>query len=405
MSSKEIKDEINYDDPIKSSNEINDISLNSFNNDFKRFGISVIFIFISILIWGILGTTCIFWLKHATTTFVNLKNAKCYKNGGGSLNFLDIYFPYDKDYLPYKLQKGEGCETLNPVGSIPKIKDNLCDNPFNGLKGTGSTTIELVKKVDFPYNYFSNIKDLEEIINNESASDTSRYWNLLKKISIQGWLYSFVNSRYALHKIFEQTNNNNQLPLPSFLILFLSQIIFAIIIFIKFFVSLFSPIAHIFKSIYSNELYTYLFKFTSILINSTKDNYNNSNSENLIEGIIKFFKTLLLIFISFLTIPIDLFIMGTLLIIACLITCPITGSIFIISLLSIFIQPFKLIEGAFKSGKFVDIFTCNSQLLLLLFGFFVTYSANKYLDPSISPFIATSYALYIIHSIVKFLMS
>ena len=402
MSSKEIKDEINYDDPIKSSNEINDISLNSFNNDFKRFGISVIFIFISILIWGILGTTCIFWLKHATTTFVNLKNAKCYKKGGGSLNFLDIYFPYDKDYLPYKLQKSEGCETLNPVGSIPKIKDNLCDNPFNGLKGTGSTTIELVKKVDFPYNYFSNIKDLEEIINNKSASVTSRYWNLLKKISIQGWLYSFVNSRYALHKIFEQTNNNNQLPLPSFLILFLSQIIFAIIIFIKFFVSLFSPIAHIFKNIYSNELYNYFFKFTSILINSTKD--NNSNSENLIEGIIKFFKTLLLIFISFLTIPIDLFIMGILLVIACFITGPITGSIFIISLLSIFIQPFKLIEGALKSGKFVEIFTCNSQLLLLLFGFFVTYSANKYLDPSISPFIATSYALYIIHSIFKFLM-
>ena len=150
----------------------------------------------------------------------------------------------------------------------------------------------------------------EEIINNESASVTSRYWNLLNKISIQGWLYSFVNSRYALHKIFEQTNNNNLLPLPSFLILFLSQIIFAIIIFIKFFVSLFSPIANIFKNIYSNELYNYFFKFTSILINSTTDNYNNSNSENLIEGIIKFFKTLLLIFISFLTIPIDLFIMG-----------------------------------------------------------------------------------------------
>ena len=349
MSSKEIKDEINYNDPIKSSNEMNDVSLNSFSNhNFKKFGISIVFIFISILIWGVLGTTCIFWLKHATTTFVNLKNAKCYKKSGGSLNFLDVYFPYDKNYLPYNLPKGEGCEGLNPVGSIPKIKDNLCDNPFNGLKGSGSNTLELVNKVDFPYNYFSNIKDLEEIINNKSVSVTSRYWNLLKKISIQGWLYSFVNSRYALHKIFEQTNNNNQIPLPSFLILLLSQIIFAIIIFIRFFVSLFSPIAHIFKNIYSNELYSYFFKFTSILINSTKDNYNNSNSENLIEGIIKFFKTLLLIFVSFLTIPIDLFIMGILLVIACFITGPITGSIFIISLLSIFIQPFKLIEGALK---------------------------------------------------------
>ena len=97
--------------------------------------------------------------------------------------------------------------------------------------------------------------------------------------------------------------------------------------------------------------------------------------------------------------------MGLLLIIALFITVPITGLIFIISFLTIFIQPFKLLEGAFKSGKFVGIFTCNSQLLLLLFGFFVTYSANKHLDSSISPFIAASYALYIIHTIFKFLMS
>jgi hypothetical protein len=96
--------------------------------------------------------------------------------------------------------------------------------------------------------------------------------------------------------------------------------------------------------------------------------------------------------------------MGILLTLSLFITGPLTGLIFLISLISIFVQIFKMVEGALKSGKFLDIFTCNSDLLILIFGFFVTLSASQNLDSKISPFIATSYGLYVVYAFFKFLL-
>lgn len=402
MSSKELEDETNYDNPLNSENTF-DSSLNSFKNDnFKKFGISVIVIFISILLWGFLGTTCIFWLRHATNTFINSKSSSCYKqDGGGAVNFLDIYFPYNEDKLPYNLPPG--CENLNPIGSIPQIKDNLCENPLNVFKGKGTTVIDLVKKVDFPYNYFTNIKKLDEIINDKSRNPTYRFWNLIKKIYIGGWLKSITQSRKIMHGFLNW--NNDSLKINSTIILLFTKLFLAIFTFIRFFVSLFYPFYFIFENIYINPVTgNNFFKFTSMLINTTKSNYNDTQSVNAAQGIFKFVKIILLFLVSIFTIPLDLFIMGLLLILSLFIIGPLTGLIFLISIISIFVQIFKMTEGALKSGKFLDIFTCNSDLLLLIFGFFVTLSASKNLDSKTSPFIATSYGLYVVYAFFKFLL-
>nr|UZT28832.1 hypothetical protein [Nucleocytoviricota sp.]UZT29152.1 hypothetical protein [Nucleocytoviricota sp.] len=404
MSSKELEDETNYDNPLNSENTF-DSSINSFKNDnFKKFGISVIVIFISILLWGFLGTTCIFWLRHATNTFINSKSSSCYKQeGDGAVNFLDIYFPYNEDKLPYNLPSG--CENLNPIGSIPQIKDNLCDNPLNLFKGKGTTVIDLVKKVDFPYSYFTNIKKLDEIINETKNryTTTYRFWNLIKKISIGGWLKSITQSRKVMHGFLNW--NNETLKINSTIILLFTKLFLAIFTFIRFFVSLFYPFIFIFKNIYVNPVTgNNFFRFTSMLINTTKSNYKNTQSENAVQGILKFLKILFLFLVSIFTIPLDLFIMGILLILSLFITGPLTGLVFLISIISIFVQIFKMTEGALKSGKFLDIFTCNSDLLILIFGFFVTLSASKNLDSKTSPFIATSYGLYVIYAFFKFLL-
>lgn len=405
MPSKELEDETNYDNPLNSENTF-DSSLNTFNNDnFKKFGISVIVIFISILLWGFLGTTCIFWLRHATTTFINSKDSLCYEQTGSknTVNFLDIYFPYNEGKLPYNLPKG--CENLNPIGSIPEIKDDLCDNPLNAFKGKGSTVINLVKQVDFPWSNFKNIKDLDDIINQtkKGYTTTYRFWNLIKKIFIGSLLKSFTQSREIMYRFLNW--NNDSLKINSTIILIFTKLFLAIFTFIRFFISLLYPFYYIFKNIYVNPVTgNNFFKFTSMLINSTKGTYKNTESQNAAQGIFKFLKIIFLFLVTILTIPLDLFIMGILLILSLFITGPLAGLVFLISIISIFVQIFKMTEGALKSGKFLDIFTCNSDLLILIFGLFVTISASKNLDSKISPFIATSYGLYVLYAFFKFLL-
>lgn len=396
MPSKEVDDEPVYDDTNDLENNF-DSSLNTLNNDnFKKFGIEVVVIFISILVWGFLGTTCIFWLRHATNTFKNSKSSLCYKQeAGGALNFLDIYFPYNEEKLPYSLPSG--CENLNPIGSIPQIKDNLCENPLNTFKGKGTNVIDLVKKVDFPYSYFSDIKKLDEIINDNTNkySRSYRFWNLIKKIYIGGWLKSITQSRKFMYGFLNW--NNDSLKINSSIILILTKLFLAIFTFIRFFVSLFYPFYFIFKNIYVNPVTgNNFFLLTRMLIDYSSTD-SNTQSNNFIAGIFKFLKIIFLFLVSIFTIPLDLFIMGLLLIISLFIIGPLSGLIFLISIISIFVQIFKMIEGALKSGQFLNIFTCNSDLLILLFGAFVTISAHKNLDSKISPFIATSYALYVVY--------
>lgn len=405
MPNKEVDDEPIYDDTNDLENDLEnnfDSSLNVFNDDnFKKFGISVIVIFISILVWGFLGTTCIFWLRHATKTFINSKSSLCYKQEGegSAVNFLDIYFPYNEHKLPYNLPSG--CENLNSIGSIPQIKDNLCENPLNMFKGKGATVIDLVKKVDFPYNYFTNITNLDNIINHteNKYTRTYRFWSLIKKIYIGSWLKSITQSRKIMYGFLNWNNNLvSSFMYNSTIILIFTKVFLAIFTFIRFFVSLFYPFYFIFKNIYVNPVTgNTFFKFTSMLINSTKSSYKNTESQNIAEGIFKFLKIIFLFLVTILTIPLDLFIMGILLIVSLFITGPLVGLVFLISIISIFVQIFKMIEGALKSGKFVDIFTCNSEILLIIFGAFVTLSASKNLDSKISPFIATSYGLYIVY--------
>jgi hypothetical protein len=105
------------------------------------------------------------------------------------------------------------------------------------------------------------------------------------------------------------------------------------------------------------------------------------------------------------TLALDIFIIGLFTIIFLIVFGPLFGFIFMVSLLSIFVQLFSLFEGAIRSGKLTEIFKCNTNLLIFIFGFFVFMSAKHNLDPYMFKFIGISYVLYVCYTLFKLFIS
>ena len=103
------------------------------------------------------------------------------------------------------------------------------------------------------------------------------------------------------------------------------------------------------------------------------------------------------------TIPIDAIVMTILFILCLIIVLPVIFIVLLISIFSIFAQLFSLFSGAFESGKFVSLYSCNIHLLIVIFGAFIIYAASKNLDSTTTSFMGTSYGLYIIYQIYLFL--
>lgn len=410
MSSEDIE---NATDKINSeSDKIKDTLQ---NENIVEFSKQVFLSFATVLILGILGTTAVFWMKHGSSLInLNIEDRSCFTNDKSDFTFIDKYFPYDQTVLPYNYP--DKCSKRKDIAAATtnQNNDNLCGNPFNFLKGKMKTKVSMDKHVPFPYNFFPNIELLDKILENKDAKFTENFSALIKKTFAESILKSFTDSRAILNK-FLKSMNRDYSSVPSFIFFILGKFIILLIVFSRFLISLFSPIIYIFKNIFVNSLYIYLFKLTSYILNKIKIIYYNIHSEknksylNPIADVGRFknfFRTLwiiLYILVMIITIPIDAIVMLFLFLLCLAILLPAIGIVLLISIFSIFGQLFSLFSGAFESGKFVTLYSCNIHLLIVIFGAFIIYAASKNLDSTTTSFMGTSYGLYIIYQIFLFL--
>jgi len=120
-------------------------------------------------------------------------------------------------------------------------------------------------------------------------------------------------------------------------------------------------------------------------------------------------KLICFIIVSFIVIPICLLLDTPYLCLIVFLIFKIGMMVFLISffmtLITMIVQTFKLFSGSLQSGKFVEIFGCNINLLILIFGSLIIYSANKNLDSSISNVMSVSYVLVLLYQLYKFMVS
>ena len=400
MSNTELSDQSNYD----TSNDDNNNDNNDNNNDnLVQFAKDVAISFIGIFVWGILGSTAIFWLKHASTTYILNKETQCYQQDDNddrsNINFLDIYFPYIETKLPYSRPGGCG----NSKASVVQIDNNVCDNLLSSFKSKYSQAIDLVKHVSFPY---SSLDTTDETNKLEKELINSPFYEkigpMIKKIYKQGLKNPFIDSRYVLNRFFNLISGDWRRYIPSQLIMILAIFVFALIIFLKFFSGLFMPIYHVFKDIFNTKLLPitgeWLCSWFAKFIFKPRDIDNNLKKFFLRVGQILAIVPFLILLITDITLA---FICCMLLLI---VFGPLFGFIFLVSLINIFVQMISLFEGVLKSGKFLQIFKCNINLLIFLFGFLVFMSAKLNLDSYMFKFVGISWALYVCYTLFKIFM-
>jgi len=270
MSSQELNNQINYDTSLNlsdSSYNINNIKNNIFDkdNNYNAFIKSVFLNFVGILIWGILGTSCIFWFRKAAFIKVDTNMSNCYveKNKKDSLpfNFIDLYFPYNTQKLPYTLP--QGCENLKTNVPITSSSSDSCDT-FSFFNNNSGSNLNLPIAVNFPYNYFSNIDDLKSMLdknsNNYKQSIVKRFFIFIQLLFVSSIISNITGGRKLVNKFLYL--NNTQFKIPSFLIMIFAKIFLMLILFIRFIGSLFTPLFNIFNIMNKNDLFIYLFCIT-----------------------------------------------------------------------------------------------------------------------------------------------
>ena len=406
MSNTELSDQLNYDTSNDNNNNDNN------NDNLVQFAKDVTISFIGIFVWGILGSTTIFWLRHAANTRININsNVSCYKqdnnDGRNNINFLDIYFPYNEEKLPYNLPQNCG----NSKASVVQIDNNVCDNLLSSFKSKNFENIDLVKRVSFPYNFLDTTDETDKLDNQLKKSPFyEKIGPMIKKIYKQGLKNPFIDSRWLLNKFFNLTSSDWKRYFPSQLIMILAKFIFALIIFLKFFSGLFIPIYHVFKDIFNTNLLPitgdllcksaadYVFEY------EVKTSNDNSIINNIKKGFIGLAKFLVFVFVVFPLSAIDIILAFICCALLLIFFAPLFGFIFLVSLINIFVQMLSLFEGVLKSGKFLQIFKCNINLLIFLFGFLVFMSAKHNLDPYMFKFVGISWALYVCYTLFKMLM-
>ena len=395
MSSQELSNEISYD--ISSNLRDNSLNLFNKNNDYEKFFKSVFLSFIGIFVWGILGTTCIFWLKHAADTIVQSNNQNCYTNKL-PFNFIDLYFPYDINKLPYALP--DGCDKLKGNANIPKINNATCDDPLSWIKNNGESKITLTKSINYPYNYFTDTKTMEAQLKSENISNVQKFFIFIKLLFTSSLLANITGGRELVNKFLYKTNGNNYIP--SFLIMILAKVFFALILFIRFVGSLFTPLINIGTQVHESDFNKYLLIATRWWINKPWWKNNFIQNPNILMEIF-------LVIISLVVVPI-LLLVDTPFLIIFLLPILLIGMLvfllsFIMTIITMLVQMFKLLEGTIKSGKFTQIFGCNINLLITIFGMLIIIAANKSLDSTIVNFMSISFVAYIIYQLFKFFIS
>jgi hypothetical protein len=395
MSSQELSSQINYDTSLN----IPDSSFNLFymGDNYEKFFKSVFISFVGIFMWGVLGTTCIFWLRNAGETLVETNNQNCYTERF-PFNFIDLYFPYNKNKLPYKLS--DDCNGLKGKGNIPRINNSECDNPLDWLKGSGSGSLSLTTSINFPYNYFSDVDNLKKQIQDPNTSNVKKFFLFINIIFTSSILSNITGGRKLVNDFLYLTNKN--FKIPSFLIMIFAKIFFGLILLIRFVGSLFSPLGNIFSEVKNSEFNKYLFLTTRWWFNTSwwSNFKQNPNIWNILMMIF-------LIITSTLIVPLTLLVDTPFLFLILFSILTIGMIVFLFSfgmtLITMFVQIFKLFEGTLRSGKFIQIFGCNINLLICIFGLLIIIAANKNLDQTTTHLMGLSYGIYICYQIFKFL--
>ena len=383
MSSKEINNEIDYDD-----NSIKDSSLNVLTNDkFNEFSASILFSFIAILIWGILGSTCIYWLLIAVREIVpNAQNRKQIgdeNNNYGETNILDIKFPFNLEKIPY---------IPSQIGLVQtKSAQKGGFDCVNGFKQTNFKG-KLPTFRDFPYNLFEQSKRLKQNFTQEEGTD--KLSSLFKYLFLSSIINFYPYSNYIFYNFCTFTGKFDDNSFLSFLIMFITPFIFLFLFGLFAIVPILSPIINIFNTLFFDPNFGYFFKLTRGIFNKNS-NSNDGNKFTLIFSII--FKILLFI----ITFPADLLVLIFILTLGALIFTILLPIIIFLPIINIITFLYKFFVNAVTNPDFVKIFSCNSQLLLIIFGGLVTMYGGLLLDSKISSFISVSYVLYIIYQLYK----
>lgn len=442
MSNTELNNQPDYNDLDKNIdknvNKVEDNIQNAenvkINDNLIQFFKEVVVLFVTIFVWGFLGSVGIFWLKRAANQQISENNnysIDCYKqnnDGQTNVSYLDIYFPYNPEKLPYS----------SPLGCDPKLEDiapitnsGPCSNEGQQAfvkKYTGNAKTK-IKSLDFPYNLLDTSNNYAQLKNSENNTFYQQMVPLVKIIYKDGFKNPFVCSRRILNQIFTYTGGKSKWWLNEQFLMVITKLVFALIIFIKFFSGLFIPIYEVIKTFYANKNFKIpgiwfcawamkkVFQSGSVFGKSddvSSDDTSNSDFKNrtkkatkkgLMAALNIIAKIIITVAVLLPTLALDIFIIGLFTIIFLIVFGPLFGFIFMVSLLSIFVQLFSLFEGAIRSGKLTEIFKCNTNLLIFIFGFFVFMSAKHNLDPYMFKFIGISYVLYVCYTLFKLFIS
>lgn len=405
------------------------------NDNLIQFFKEVSILFVTIFVWGFLGSICIFWLKRAANQFVSLdyKPSNCYTqddNNQNNVSYLDIYFPYNLKKLPYS-KFDDSCDPTLAISSELNSDPGPCSSEGQRafVKKYTSNAKTKIKSLDFPYNLLDTTNNYNQLKDPETDTFYKQMIPLTKIIYKDGLRNPFVCSRRILNKIFTYTGDQSKWWLNEQFLMIFMKLVFALIIFIKFFSGLILPIFEVFKTFYDNKNFKIpgiwfcawaakkVFQSGNVFGKSDdSSNINNNNAnwtdhakkkakKGLMAVVNIIIKVLLFIFLFLPTFALDILIIALFSIIFLIVFGPLFGFIFMVSLLSIFVQLFSLFEGAIRSGKLTEIFKCNTNLLIFIFGFFVFMSAKHNLDPYMFKFIGISYVLYVCYTLFKLFIS
>lgn len=435
MSNTELNNQPDYNDLDKNI----DKNLNNFENDVQntenikindnliQFFKEVSILFVTIFVWGFLGSVGIFWLKRAAYESIGKDySIDCYRQDDTDsfnfTNYLDVYFPYNSDKLPYFLKSNSSCDPRKATHGLLINNSLPCGSNRQRAfveKYTDKAKTN-IKSLDFPYNLLDTDDNYKQLENLQTDTFYKKMVPLTKIIYKDGLKNPFICSRKILNKIFTYTSDESKWWLNEQFLMIFMKLVFAIIIFIKFFSGLIMSIFEVFKTFFDNKDFKipgiwfcawaaeYVFKNNSgnwmdrnITIKDNKDNFFKS----LVDALRIIVKIIVFIIIFLPTFIIDISIIALFTILFLIVFAPLFGFIFIVSLLSIIVQLFSLFEGAIRSGKLTEIFKCNINLLIFLFGALVFMSAKHNLDPYMFKFIGISWALYVCYTLFKLFIS
>lgn len=374
------------------------------NDNFKNFIVGIISSFIAIFLWGILGTTLIFWFKiaHNLTENVEICNGKNQKVKSIE-PLLDYYFPYIIEEPPYSDSQ---CNDYN-------VNINKCFNDRTTKKRINAT---------FPFNMLPNIVDVDNDLQRSSGITALLFFML--KIFLGGFLKIFSTYKGLFNKMFNKTGNSGFDSIFSIILMIFAKPIIFLLIFIQYWVSILNPTWYVIKQFfvkwtyhmqnnmkvknidgsYEKDYSIIFFVLTSFIFEKSKiiKHLYDMTKQPSWSTVFWFLLALAIIIVLMpITLSIDLSIFIFLCVISLFVAGPIFGISIFLSIFNSFALVFNLITGAMRDSCFIDVFKKHINILLFFFGASVVAISSYTLDKTITSYIAISFVIYIIYTLIK----